>query len=264
MSESEHGNILDLVELADSLFDRATELEEKNICKKDKEALKYLEQLKNDSYLHCIKVWKSVLSFLPQSTIEQSQKKELLQDANKIISRCYQKLGEYENAKVHIARAIDNGYIAGFISLGAISIKLNDFDGAQSAFKSAISKKIMESRAHAGLGELYFIMGNAELKKDPDHVKYFKMAEEEFITAGKDRFTDGFERAIELFDKIGLKGRALSVGESAVAFYDDHKGTYGEKLKSLDKRLRKLAGDEKHDKIVNEIGIKIRKIINKK
>ncbi len=264
MDDLDKKNIDNYITLADALFERANKLENIDICKKDKDAAAFFNELKLESYDHCIQAWTGILNFLPFSPIDQSRKKELTRDAHKVISRCYQRLDNLESARLHIVKAIDNGYLAGFISLGAISMKLEKYQDAEDAFKSAILKDSMASRAYAGLGELYFALGTEALKKDPAHKEYFKKAEDAFIKAGKERFTDSFERAIDLFERVGLKDRALSVGESAVTFYEQHKNSYGEKLRSLDRSIRKVAGDKKHDKLVKEVGSKLRKILDKK
>jgi hypothetical protein len=107
-------------------------------------------------------------------------------------------------------------------------------------------------------------MGTERLKTDPRHTAYFLKAEEEFITAGKARFNDGFERAMDLFETLGWKEKAASIGEKAARFYAEHRGSYGEKLRTLDARLRKIAGEERHRRMVEGVGRKLGEVLGGK
>jgi len=267
MSVSEAGAIspLDrLINVADTIFERAIELENIKLGKKDIEVSEVIDQTKNDAFSNCAKIWKVILTMLPNAGLEQPRKKELTIDAYKVISRCFHRLNDLDSAKKNITEAIDAGYLDGFISLGAICIDMNDFEGAETAFKSAIAKDAQVTRAHAGLGELYFAMGTEKLASDPKHTEYITRAEEEFILAGKERFAESFERAMDLFETIGWKENALAFGERAVGFYNDHRESYGEKLLSLNTRIRKLAGADRHDKIVQGVGRKLGEVLGGK
>jgi tetratricopeptide (TPR) repeat protein len=251
--------VMRLVDLADAIFERATQVEQgDDFAKKSSEiAVQYREQSLKD----CIELWSVIEELAPGSYVDQIQKKRLAKDAPKIISRCYHKLGNLEAARKYITSAIDRGYLGGFISLGAICMETGDFEAAKSAFLSAISKGVMENRAHAGLGELYFKMGCEQLKRDREHKEYFVLAEQEFILAGKAKFTESFDRAIDLFDKIGLKEKAMSIAKTASVFYETNKGAYGEKIRALDSRFRRMTGEDRHDKLVEEMGKKLSKLL---
>ena len=250
-----------LVDIADAMFDRANKLDGIKLGKREDEAAAQISETRDDAFGGCIQLWKVVLRMLPTSDLEQRARGELERDAYKVISRCYHRLGNLEGARRNIARAIDAGYADGFISLGAICLDLDDHDAAEAAFRSAIAKEAQLARAHAGLGELFYARGLEALKRDPEHKDYFVLAEEEFIAAGKERFTDVFERAIDLFETVGLKDRALSIGERASAFYEEHRSSYGEKLRSLNARLRRLTGEERHERIVEGVGRRLGKVL---
>ena len=119
-------------------------------------------------------------------------------------------------------------------------------------------------RAHAGLGELYFKLGTERLKQDPKHTEYFVKAEEEFIAAGKERFTEGFDRAMDLFETLGWRERAATIGLRAAKFYEEHKSSYGEKLLAVNQRLRKLAGEQRHDRLVEGVGRRLGAVLGGK
>lgn len=250
-----------LVAVADAIFDRAIKLDGIKLQKKDDEAIRTITETRDDAFGGCIQVWKVVLSLLPTSDLDLPAKKSLEMDGYKVMSRCYHRLGSLDAARRNITKAIDAGYADGFISLGAICLDLKEYEEAESAFRTAIKKGVQVTRAHAGLGEMYFAMGTEQLKKDPRHEAYFLKAEEEFITAGKDRFTEGFDRAMDLFETMGWKDRALAVGERAARFYGEHRGKYGEKLRTLNIRIRKLAGEERHDKLVEGVGRKLGEVL---
>ncbi len=250
-----------LVDVADAIFDRATKLDGIKLGRRDDEAEQTIVQTRDDAFGGCIRVWKIILQMLPTAELDQPTRKELTIDAYKVISRCHHRLGNLEGAKRNITRAIDAGYADGFVSLGAICLDLNDYEGAETAFLSAINKDVQLPRAHAGLGELYFAMGTEALKKDPEHTEYFVKAEEEFIEAGKERFTEGFDRAMDLFETLGFKDWALAIGRRAADFYGEHRSSYGEKLRALDGRLRKLAGDERYDRLVEGVGRRLGRVL---
>ena len=148
-------------------------------------------------------------------------------------------------------------------ALGA-EVDQDQWEEAESAFKSALAKDDQTMRAHAGLGELYFKLGTQELAQDPQHTDYFAKAEEEFIAAGKERFTEGFDRAMDLFETLGWRDRAMSIGLNAAKFYEEHKSSYGQKLRGLNRRIRKLAGEERHEKIVSGVGRKLGEVLGGK
>lgn len=241
-----------LIDIADAIFERATKLEEFKV-KKDDEAVKTIAELRDDGFRGVIEVWSVILDMLPVSGIEHTLRRNLEIDAHKVISRCHHRLGHLEKARESITRAIDLGYWDGFISLGAICLDLRDHDSAKAAFESALAKGVQTQRAHAGLGELYFTLGTNALKEDPAHTHYFERAEDEFITAGKERFTESYERAMELFEAIGWRERAIAIGEKAVKYYDDHRHVYGGHLRGIDQRLRKLAGEERYEKVISGV-----------
>lgn len=263
-SREEPSPIERLIDIADEIFDRAIKLDGIKLQKRDDEASRTIEETRDDAFGGCLRLWKVVLNLLPTSDLDQPRKKALEMDAYKVMSRCYHRLGNLDAAQRNIAHAIDAGYSDGFISLGAICLDQRKYEEAEAAFRTAIKKEVHVTRAHAGLGELYFAMGTEKLKKDPKHTAYFLKAEEEFITAGKDRFTEGFDRAMDLFETIGWRDRALSIGERAAKFYSEHRGSYGEKLRVLNQRIRKLTGEERHDKMVEGVGRKLSEVLGGK
>jgi len=246
-----------LAEIADAIFERATKLDGIKLVRRDDEAAQTIADTRDDAFRGCIQVWRVILQLLPTSDLDQSARGELSIDAHKVVSRCFHRLDRLDEAKIEIAKAIDLGYAEGFISLGAICLDQGQHEEAESAFKSALAKDVQTMRAHAGLGELYFKMGTEKLKQDPKHTAYFVKAEEEFIAAGKERFTEGFDRAMDLFETLGWRERAATVGLRAAKFYEEHKGSYGEKLRALNNRLRKLAGEARHDRLVDGVGRKL-------
>jgi tetratricopeptide (TPR) repeat protein len=250
-----------LAEVVDSIFVRATKLDGISLTRKDDEAAQTISETRDDAFRGCIKLWKVILRMLPTADIDQPSRHALEQDAYKVISRCHHRLGDLEGARRNITRAIDAGYADGFISLGAICLDLGDFEAAEAAFRSALARQVQLPRAHAGLGELYFAMGTRALKDDPKQLDCFARSEEEFIAAGKERFTESFDRALDLFETMGFRDRALVIGRKAAAFYEEHKGSYGEKLLALDRRLRKLAGDQRRDRLVGEVGRKLGRVL---
>lgn len=263
--QKEERSALDrLVEIADAIFDRATKLEGIKLAKRDDEAAQTIAETRDDAFRGCIQVWRVILQLLPTSDLDQPAKAELEIDAHKVCSRCFHRLDRLEEAKREITKAIDLGYAEGFISLGAVCLDQGLHDEAESAFLSALAKEVQTMRAHAGLGELYFKIGTERLKQDPKHTEYFVKAEEEFIAAGKERFTEGFDRAMDLFETLGWRERAATVGLRAAKFYEEHKGSYGEKLRVLNRRIRKLAGSERHDRIVDGVGRKLGRVLGGK
>lgn len=251
----------ELAAVADEIFDRATKLDGISLARKDDEAAATIAETRDDAFRGCIRLWKVILRMLPTADLDQPTRRALTQDACKVISRCHHRLGDLEGARRNIARAIDAGYADGFISLGAICLDLGDFDGAEAAFRSAIGQGVQAARAHAGLGEMYFALGSRVPKGDDRQIDYFSRAEEEFIAAGRERFTEGFDRALDLFETMGLRDQALSIGQKAAVFYEEHKGHYGQKLLSLNRRLRKIAGDQRHERIVEGVGRKLGRVL---
>jgi hypothetical protein len=243
-----------LVAVADAMFERACALDGVKLARKDDEATKTIRGARDDAFRGCMETWEIALSMLSTSDVDAARRKELLRDAHKVMSRCAHRLGALDAAKAHIAKAIDAGYLDGFISLGAICMDLGQWDEAEVAFRSALAKGVQEMRAHGGLGELYFKLGTEKLKADPAHKECFVKAEEEFLAAGKERFSEGFERAMDLFETIGWKDRALAFGDRARSFYEEHRGSYGERLRTLDAKLRKITGEERRDRIVEGVG----------
>jgi len=242
-----------LVDVADAIFERATTLDGIKLSKKQEEYTATIEETRDDAFSGCINCWRIVISLLPTSGIPQGEQLTLEIDAHKVISRCFQRLEKMGQAKTNIIKAIDKGYADGFVSLGAICLEMEDFEEAENALKSALAKNAQTMRAHAGLGELYFKMGTEALSKDPEHKEFFLKAEEEFLAAGKERFTDGFERAMDLFGTIGWRDQALNFGQKALGYYSEHRHGYGERLRGLDQKLRKLAGDDRHEKIIEGV-----------
>jgi tetratricopeptide (TPR) repeat protein len=260
----EHAPVERLVAVADAIFARAIALDGIKLAKQDDEAARTIAETRDDAFAGCVQVWSVILAMLPTSELDAARRKELTRDAHKVKSRCHHRLGNLEAARVDIAKAIDAGYHDGFISLGAICMDLRQWEEAEAAFRSALAKGVQEMRAHAGLGELYFGMGTERLKTDPKHTAYFVKAEEEFITAGRERFADGLERAMDLFETIGWRDKALSFGHKAKSFYEQHRASYGERLRSLDAKLRKLTGPERHDRIVEGVGRKLGEVLGGK
>jgi tetratricopeptide (TPR) repeat protein len=250
-----------LAEIVDAIFVRATKLDGITSTRKDDEIAATIAETRDDAFRGCIQLWEVILRMLSTADLDQPTRHGLEQDAYKVISRCSHRLGNLEGARRNITRAIDAGYTDGFISLGAICLDLGDFEAAEAAFRSALAHQVQLPRAHAGLGELYFAMGAKALKDDPRQRELFARAEEEFIAAGKERFTEGFDRALDLFETMGLKDRALRIGQKAAAFYGEHKGSYGEKLLALDRRLRRLAGEQRRDRIVEGVGRKLGRVL---
>lgn len=253
-----------LEEIADAIFDRATKLESIKLARRDDEAEQTIADTRDDAFRGCIQVWRVLLQLLPTSDLDQPARAELKIDAHKVISRCFHRLDRLDEAKREITKAIDLGYAEGFISLGAICLDQGQFEEAESAFKSALAKEVQTMRAHAGLGELYFKLGTERLKQDNKHTEYFVKAEEEFIAAGKERFTEGFDRAMDLFETLGWRERAATIGMRAAMFYEQHKGSYGEKLRVLNRRIRKLAGETRHDRIVDGVGRRLGRVLGGK
>jgi tetratricopeptide (TPR) repeat protein len=250
-----------LAAVADEIFERASKLDGLALSKKDDGTASVVSETRDDAFRGCIRLWKIILRMLPTADLDQPTRHALEQDAYKIVSRCHHRLGNLEGARRNIARGIDAGYTDGFISLGAICLDLGDFEAAEDAFRSALGRGVQLARAHAGLGELYFTLGTRAPKGDPKQLDYFSRSEEEFIAAGKERFTEGFDRALDLFETMGLRDRALRIGQRAAAFYGEHKGHYGQKLLSLNRRLRKIAGDQRHERIVGGVGRKLGRVL---
>lgn len=244
-----------LADIADDMFERANKLDSISLGKKEDEAQQTIQETRDEIFNGVINVWCVIIDLLPVSDLGQVVKKELEIDGHKIISRCYHRLGNLEAAKQSIIRAIDLGYGDGFISLGAICMDADQTDDAEKAFQSAISKGVQEMRAHAGLGELYFRLGTEALKKkDDSSTAFFEKSEQEFLAAGKERFAEGYERAMELFETIGWKDKAMSFGEKAAHVYENNRLKYGDKLKHLSPRLRKIAGDERYERFLAGLG----------
>ena len=251
-----------LVNIADAMFDRAVALEGITLTKKNEEAQQTIHDTRDATYRGVIQVWRVIIDMLPSSGLEQPVRKELEVDGYKVISRCYHRLEDLDEARNAMIRAIDLGYPDGFISLGAIAMDCGDFEQAENAFLSAIAKGVQRMRAHAGLGELYFQMGTEALKNnDPKHVDFFEKSEDQFLSAGKERFGEGYERAMELFETIGWKDKALSFGEKAAQYYDKHKNTYGDRLRTLSPKIRKIAGDDRYDRFLQGLGRGIGNIV---
>ena len=262
--KEERSTVERLVAVADAMFDRASALDGVKLARKDDEATKTIRGTRDDAFRGCMETWNIVLSMLSTSDVDSARRKELTRDAHKVMSRCAHRLGELDAAKAHIAKAIDAGYLDGFISLGAISMDLEQWDEAEAAFRSALAKGVQEMRAHAGLGELFFKMGTEKLKVDPAHKECFVKAEEEFVAAGKARFAEGFERAMDLFETIGWKDRALAVGQRARSFYEEHRSPYGEKLRALDAKIRRITGEERRDRLVEGVGRRLGEVLGGK
>ncbi len=253
-----------LVMVADAIFERAIKLDGIKLVKKNDEASQSIEETRDAAFGGCIQVWKVILLLLPTSGLDQTKRKDLEMGAYKVISRCFHRLDNLAAARKYIIKGIDAGYQDGFISLGAICLDLGFHEEAESAFETAIHKGVQETRAHAGLGELYFAMGTERLKTDPNHSEFFSKSEEEFVIAGKERFTEGFDRAMDLFEAMGMKDKAISVGKRAAGFYGEHKASYGGKLRALNSRIRKLTGEGRHDRIVEGVGRRLGKVLGGK
>ncbi|MCP4605461.1 MAG: hypothetical protein GY847_33905 [Proteobacteria bacterium] len=247
-----------LVDIADAVFDRATKLDGIKLEKSDDEAAKSITETRDEGFFGVIAIWRLIVDMLPNSGLEYATRRDLEVDAYKVISRCYHCLKNMEKARHAIIKAIDLGYVDGFISLGAICIDTEEYEAAESAFRSALAKEAQVMRAHAGLGELYFTLGTNSIKDEDDkHAEYFEKSEEEFMAAGKERFTESYERAMDLFEMIGWKDKALSIGEKAVQYYSENRLRYGDRLLGLDSRMRKLAGDERYERILAGVGRKL-------
>jgi tetratricopeptide (TPR) repeat protein len=253
-----------LVDIADTVFARASSLEGMKLGRGQEEAHRIVDEGREAAFRSTVALWRVILSMLPTSGLEQARRKELAMDGYKVMSRACHRLGELEEAERHITRAIDAGYLDGFISLGAVCLDRKDYDAAERAFRSALAKDVQATRAHAGLGELYFAMGTARLKDDPTHKEYFVKAEEEFMIAGKERFTEGYERAMDLFETIGWKEKAAAIGARLAQHYGNNRSRYGEKLRVLDQRIRRLAGERRYEKIVTGVGRRLGDILGGK
>ena len=59
---------------------------------------------------------------------------------------------------------------------------------------------------------------------------------------------------MELFETIGWKEKALAFGERAVNVYENNRIKYGDKLRNLSPRLRKIAGDERYERFLAGLG----------
>lgn len=244
-----------LVDIADAIFERAIKLDSITFAKKHDEIAHSIKETRDDAFGGCIAVWRVIIDMLPTTGLDQPYRKELEVDGHKVISRCFHRLGSYEKAKQAITKAIDLGYAEGFISLGAICLDNNELDEAEQAFQSAIAKNAQATRAHTGLGEVYFKKGTQALKdKSDNHVAFFEQAEEHFLSAGKERFAEGYERAMELFDTIGWKDKALSFGEKAAKFYENNRLKYGDRLRVLSPKIRAIAGDDRYERLLDGLG----------
>lgn len=244
-----------LADVADAAFARANKLDGIKLLKRNDEASATIAETRDEAYLTCIDVWRLIIDMLPTSGLDHARRHNLEIDAFKVKSRCFHRLGNLEGARQAITKAIDLGYADGFISLGAICLDLGEHEEAEKAFRTALAKDVQVMRARAGLGELYFALGTQALKSsNPKHVEYFEMAEVEFLAAGRERFTEVYERAMELFETIGWKDKARSFGEKAVHYYTDNRLRYGDRLRSLDGKLRSLTGDERYERVLAGLG----------
>ncbi|MCP4674012.1 MAG: hypothetical protein GY854_00520 [Deltaproteobacteria bacterium] len=254
-----------LVDIADAVFDRATKLDGVDLSKADDEATSTIKETRKEGFGGVVAIWRLIIDMLPNSGLEYAIRKDLEIDAYKVISRCHHRLGNLEKAKGAITKAIDLGYLDGFISLGAICMDMDEYDAAETAFQSALSKEAQVMRAHAGLGELYFKLGAETLKEgDTKYTEHFEKAENEFMAAGKERFTESYERAMDLFETIGWKDKAMSIGEKAAHYYSENRLKYGDRLRNLDGRMRKLAGDERYDRVLDGISRRLGDILGGK
>jgi tetratricopeptide (TPR) repeat protein len=252
-----------LADIADAMFERAGTLDSITLTKKNDEALQTIHEMRDEGFQGVINVWRVIIDLLPTCGLDQPNRKTLEMDGYKIISRCYHRLNNLEAAKQAITRAIDLGYADGFISLGAICMDCGHLDEAEKAFQSAIAKEVQLMRAHAGLGELYFKLGTDALTANTGkHALFFEKSEEQFLSAGKERFGEGYERAMELFETIGWRDKALAFGEKAAAFYDKNRVKYGDRLKTLSPRIRKIAGDDRYDRFLHGLGRGIGTIVS--
>jgi tetratricopeptide (TPR) repeat protein len=245
-----------LVDIADAIFERATALDSITLAKKNEESQQIIEDARDDGYQGVINVWHVIIDMLPTSGLDQPYRKELEIDGYKVISRCHHRLGDLDAAKQAIIQAIDLGYADGFISLGAINMDSENLDEAEKAFKTALSKDAQVTRAHAGLGEMYFKRGTNALKagSQKQGAYFFEKSEQEFLAAGKERFAEGYERAMELFETIGWKDQAMAFGEKAIQIYENNRIKYGDRLRQLSPRLRKIAGDERYERFLAGLG----------
>jgi tetratricopeptide (TPR) repeat protein len=240
-----------LVDIADSIFERAIKLDGIKVIKKEEDASQTITEMRDECFEGVIATWRVIEEMLPNSGIEYTRLKELEVDGYKVISRCYHNLGQLKEAAEAITTSIDMGYTDGYISLGAICLDLEEYDKAENAFHSAISKDAQPTRAQAGLGELYFALGTMALKEnDGKHVAYFEKAEEAFMLAGRERFAESYERAMDLFETIGWKDRAVAFGEKAALFYATNRLHYGDRLRAMDGRMRRLTGDDRYERIL--------------
>ncbi|MCU0665167.1 MAG: tetratricopeptide repeat protein [Myxococcota bacterium] len=251
-----------LADIADAIFGRATKLDGIHLTRRDEAAEQIISETRDECFQGCIEVWKVILEMLPSASLTQLRRRELEVDGHKVVSRCHHRLGSFKEAQASITKAIDLGYAEGYISLGAILLDRKDFKGAESAFRTAIAKNAQAMRAHAGLGELFFALGRVALKDDPTHAEYFKKAEEHFVVAGKERFAETYERAMDLFETIGWRERAMEFGERAIKHYNEHRAHYADRLRNIDTRLRKLAGEERHDRLLNGVGRRLGDILS--
>ena len=96
---------------------------------------------------------------------------------------------------------------------------------------------------------------------NPNHTDYFEKSEEAFLSAGKERFGEGYERAMELFETIGWKDKALVFGEKAALFYEKNRTKYGDRLRNLSPRIRKIAGSDRYDRFLEGLGRGIGNIV---
>jgi hypothetical protein len=69
---------------------------------------------------------------------------------------------------------------------------------------------------------------------------------------------------MDLFETMGWRGRAMEIGERAANFYSEHRSSYGEKLRALNARIRRLAGEERHERIVEGVGRKLGEVLGGK
>ncbi len=254
-----------LVDIADAVFERSTKLDGVELTKVEEEAALTIKETRDEGFRGVIAIWRLILDMLPNSGLEYEVGNDLEIDAHKVISRCHHRLGNLEKASGAVTKAIDLGYLDGFISLGAIYMDMNDFKAAETAFQSALSKETQVMRAHAGLGELYFKLGTDKLREDDTkYHEYFEKSENEFMAAGKERFTESYERAMDLFEAIGWKDKALSIGEKAAHYYLENRLKYGDRLRGLDSRMRKLAGDERYDRVLDGISRRLGDILGGK
>jgi hypothetical protein len=55
---------------------------------------------------------------------------------------------------------------------------------------------------------------------------------------------------MDLFETIGWRDRAAAFGEKATSYYSMNRLKYGDRLRALDGRMRKLTGDDRYDRIL--------------